>query len=287
MTSSRVREFYWRFFKKRLTSFQSNLYKSSITGEERDVHRTRVDMKNIYAILEMFEMLEPEKFKPENYDVLKSLFRFSGRIRELQVNQIVIMKYGPRNKGSAAFSKYLRSRELKLSKQFISVVREFDEKKLRKTERAIKKLCDGIKVKTLKSRTEKFIRKKAKRIGLLRNYASNPENIHGIRKQLKAMVTILTLVSMVFRDDRQDAILGKLNQTEMLIGDWHDNQVLMEYIDIYLRKKKTIEGESRLHLLLIKNKIIRNNQELLQALFPKIEETLAAIYPPEEKHENN
>ncbi|MEI7491484.1 MAG: CHAD domain-containing protein [Bacteroidota bacterium] len=279
MVSSKVREFYWIFFKKRTTSFLANLYRSSITGDERDIHRTRIDMKKINSILEMFEMLNPDKFNPENFEVFKAMFRFSGKIRELQVNQLVTAKYGPETPGISFFLKYLRSRENKLSKQFISVVQQFDEKKLKKLERAIKKLCGGLKVKTLKARSEKFIVKKGKKISLLRNYPSNPDNIHGIRKQLKAMVTILTLVSMVFMDERQDILLGKLNQTEMLIGNWHDNQVLIVYIDQFLHKSKMPGRDHQLHLQVLRNKVIKSNQELLQALFPKIEEILVVIFP--------
>ena len=211
MTSSKVREFYWRFFKKRISSFLANLYRASITGDEKDVHRTRLDMKKIYAILEMFEMLNPDKFSQENLEVFQTLFKFSGKIRELQVNQLVLAKYGQETPGGIVFFKYLRSRESKLTKQFISVVQQFDEKKLKKTEKSIKKLCEEIKVKTLLARSEKFITKKAKKISLLRNYPSNPENIHGIRIQLKAMGTILTLVSMVFRDDKHGC---HIRQTE-------------------------------------------------------------------------
>lgn len=287
MTSSRVREFYWKFFKKRITSFLSNIYRSSITGAEKDIHRARLDMKKIYSILEMFEMLSPEKFDPANFEVFKTMFRFSGRIRELQVNQIVLAKYGEPSQGMLAFNKYLYLRECKLTKQFISVVRGFDEKKLEKAERSIKKLCKEIKVKTLKAKSEKFILKKAKKISLLRFYPGNPENIHGIRKQLKSMVTILTLVAMVFRDEKQEAILGKLNQTEMLIGNWHDNQVLMEYIDHFLHKHKTFSREYQLQLLTVRNKIIKDNQELLKALFPKIEEVLAVIFPSTEADVEN
>ena len=282
MTSSRVREFYWRFYKKRLTSFLANLFRSSITGDEKDIHRARLDMKKIYAILEMFEMLNPEKFNPQHFEVLKKLFRFSGKIRELQVNQLVLAKFVNTSPGVFTFMKYLYTREIKLSKQFISVVREFDEKKLKKSEKAIKKLCDELKVKTLRNKSGRFISKKAKKISLLRNYPSNPDNIHGIRKHLKSMVTILTLVSMVFRDEQQDNILGKLNQTEMLIGEWHDNQVLMDYINQYIQRRKNLPREDQLQLQALRNKIMKNNQGLLQALFPRIEEALTAIFPSSE-----
>ena len=93
------------------------------------------------------------------------------------------------------------------------------------------------------------------------------------------MVTILTLVSMVFMDEHQDILLSKLNQTEMLIGTWHDNQVLIEYIDQFLVKSKKPGRDHQLHLQVLRNKVIKSNQELLQALFPKIEEILVVIFP--------
>ena len=290
MTSSKVREFYWRFYKKRTASFISNLYKASITGSEKDIHRTRVDMKRINAILEMFEMLNPEKFSQESFDVFRELFSFSGKIRELQVNQMVILRYGPETKGRALFIRYLRARENKLSKQFMGIVQDFDEKKLKKSERSLKKLCREIKISTLKARTEKFILKKGKRIKLLRNYPSNPEHIHEIRKHLKAMVTILSLVSLVFRDDKQKAILEGLTQTEILIGNWHDNQVLMEDIERFLHKRNTLDKEYQLHLQLLRIKILKSNSELLNSLFPEMEYVLTLIFPtplPDESNQGN
>lgn len=281
MTSQAVREFYWRFYKKRTTSFLANLYKASITGDEKDIHRTRLDMKKIYAIHELFELLDPEHFEQESFEVFKTLFRFSGKIRELQVNQLVMLSFQPFSPGLRLFAKYLKSRENKLSKQFISVVQQFDEKKLKRSEKSIKKLCRNIKVSTLKSKSAKFVEKRTKKISLLRNYPSNPENIHGIRKNLKAMVTVLTLVSMVFRDTKQDNLLSCLNQTEMLIGNWHDNQVLINCIDLFLQKNRKVGREQQLHIQLLRNKLIENNQSLLQSLFPKIEEILGVIFPAE------
>lgn len=287
MTSSKVREFYWRFYKKRTASFLSNLYRASITGSEKDIHRTRLDMKRINAILEMFEMLDPGKFSQESYDVFRELFGFSGKIRELQVNQLVIQKYGTESKGRTLFIRYLRGRENKLSRQFMGIVQDFDEKKLKKSERSLKKLCREIKISNLKARTEKFILKKGKRIKLLRNYPSNPEHIHEIRKHLKAMDTILSLVSMVFRDDKQEAIQAGLTRTEMLIGEWHDNQVLMDYISHFIKRRKALDRDHHQQLQLLRNKIMKSNQELLNSLFPMIEDVLNLICPPTVPDEAN
>lgn len=279
MTSSKVREFYWRFYSKRKASFLSNLYRASITGDEKDIHRTRLDMKKINAMLGMFKMLNPEKFSQESFDVFTDLFSFSGKIRELQVNEIVVQKFGPETPGKALFTRYLRLRENKLTKQFLSIVQDFDEKKLKRSERTLKKICNEIKIKTLQERSEKFILKKAKKIKLLRDFPSNPENVHGIRKHLKAMVTILTLISMVFSDEHQDALLSRLNQTEMLIGEWHDNEVLMEYIEHFLQMKNAKEQKHRQNLKLIQNKIMKSNQLLLNSLITKIDEVLNIIFP--------
>lgn len=279
MNSARVREFYWRFFRKRSASFLANLYSSSITGSEKDIHKTRLDMKRINAILEMFQMLEPLRFNPSNFEVFKAMFSFSGRIRELQVNQTVLASFDHQTAGAREFLKYLRNRENKLSKQFLQVVQQFDEKKLKQSEKAIKKLCRGLKVGKLRAKTDTFIARRAKKISLLRQYPSNPENVHGIRKHLKSMVTILTLTTLVFEDERHSETLRLLTQTEVLIGKWHDNQVLAEYIEKYLRGRKTIKPERQVQLQLLHNRILRDNQNLLQALFPKVEETLRVILP--------
>ena len=104
------------------------------------------------------------------------------------------------------------------------------------------------------------------------------------------MVTILSLVSLVFRDDKQKAILEGLTQTEILIGNWHDNQVLMEDIERFLHKRNTLDKEYQLHLQLLRIKILKSNSELLNSLFPEMEYVLTLIFPtplPDESNQGN
>jgi hypothetical protein len=67
----------------------------------------------------------------------------------------------------------------------------------------------------------------------------------------------------------------------MLIGTWHDNQVLINYIDHFLQRMRKTGREQQLHLQLLRNKLIENNHILLQSLLPKMEEILSVIFPPE------
>jgi hypothetical protein len=287
MNSTRFQNFYWRFFRKRTESFLSNLYRSSITSEEKDIHRTRLDMKRISAVLEMLRMLEPKKFDPGYYEVFRPMFSFSGRIRELQVNQQVLLAYRSDNQGKKELLKYFRSREKKLSRQFLKTVRNFDEEGLRKTEKGIKKLCFGLDEKTLEKKTLKFVRKKAARIALLKLYPSNPEHIHSIRKQLKSMVTVLTLTSMVGKDKRNGELLEALSRTEVLIGKWHDKQVLCEYIENFIRRKRKTGEVVKQDLLRLRLQVIKDNEKHLQALFTEVDNVLAMLLSTEKHHENS
>ncbi|MEI7982797.1 MAG: hypothetical protein WCI71_14185, partial [Bacteroidota bacterium] len=115
MTKKETGEFLYRFYRKRIASFLASLYKASITCDDKDIHKARVDVKKIFALFHLFELVLSDTFKQENhYPLLKQIFAHSGRIREIQINLGWVDHYGPSFPGMHEFREYLVDEEIKM-----------------------------------------------------------------------------------------------------------------------------------------------------------------------------
>ena len=86
-----IGEFLIRFYRKRTASFLANIYKAGITGASKDIHRARLDVKKIFAILDLMRIARPKDLEDPGYEkIFTKVYKSSGRIREIQVNLILL-----------------------------------------------------------------------------------------------------------------------------------------------------------------------------------------------------
>jgi CHAD domain-containing protein len=265
-----IGEFLYQFYRKRTSSFLAGIYKSTITGEPEDIHRLRVDVKKIYALYSLFELMKPELFERQmKYRLFVDLFKLSGRIREIQVHQIFLAKPKYKKTDFSSFINFLKEQESQATRDFLMAIKNFNDKELKSTEKEIKKICLKIPVNKLSRKSEEFIRKRATKIQNLLGEEPGTENVHKIRKHLKAMSTVSSLVSTVNPDEKLALIITGLNKTETMIGEWHDKIVLSDAIDLYLKNQVEIPEEGLMMLNNLRQSLKDDNQVLLKRLLPE------------------
>jgi CHAD domain-containing protein len=273
-----IGEFLFQFYRKRTSSFLAGIYKATITGESEDIHRLRVDVKKIYALYSLFEMIEPDQFKKQaQFNLFINLFKLAGRIREIQVHLIFLAKPKYKKTDFSSFITFLKEQESRATREFLLAIKDFNDKELKSTEKEIRKICLDIPVKKLSLKSEDFIRKRAKKIQSLQTEDPGVENVHKIRKHLKAMSTVSTLVSTIKPDEKLNLIISGLNKTEIMIGNWHDNIVLSETIDLYLINREEAPEDDLLPLKKLHQSLIDDNQVLLRRLLPEVRKVVELI----------
>lgn len=248
MTKKETGEFLYRYYRKRIASFLASLFKASITCDDEDIHKARVDMKKIFALFHLFEMALSDRFKKENhYPLLKNIFAHSGRIREIQINLGWLDHYGSDFPGMPQFREYLVGEESKLTRIFLSEIKKFDEKKLNQADKEIKKIVVGISQKRFLNDAIKFIENKTGKISKLLGKEYNPETVHKIRRHLKSMSAIATMALTLKQDAALKQRIETMNSAEILIGEWHDKVVLLEAIgkfrSVRIKKNKSKEDK--------------------------------------------
>jgi CHAD domain-containing protein len=271
-------EFFYRFFKKRTSSFHANLYKAGITASEADIHKARVDLKKVFALFSFFEVLGPGNFRQKKFSsVFKKIFIEAGRMRENQLNIAAMEQYQADFPGVSLFIKYLRSEQKKSTKGFINAVVQFDETKLKEIGKTIRNVCQGIKSDDIISRSEVYIRKKANRIQSVCPYTEDPENVHTIRKELKKMGAIVSLLKQVRPGEYLENLTTLITATETYIGEWHDRIVLISALDRFLKSTSQIDEESVTRFKELQTLFAGESSLKLQLLMPYVENILRMV----------
>lgn len=273
-----TQEFLKRFYHKRVASFLVNLYKAGITSDMKDIHRSRLDVKKLFALFQFFEMLDNSVFVKRNHEErFVELYRHSGKIREIQVGLLMLDRFQHSSPELNAFRKYLRNEEIRQTLKLMRVIRKFDEKSLKNTDKAVIKAINQINPSKMVVESKKFLlAKSSKIIGFLGN-TDDPQNVHSIRKELKSMSTICTLLLSMHQDDYLDRIVSVLNQTEMTIGEWHDNRVLMDFFDTFIKRCEITPEAVSTGIDPIRNQISKENSQLIEKLIPGISQLTAEI----------
>ena len=265
-------EFFYRYFKKRTSSFHATLYKAGITATDEDIHKARVDLKKVFALFSFFEILGPGNFSKKKYSsVFKQIFNRAGKMRECQVNILYAEQYMIDYPGVLLFIRYLKNEQKKSAKAFISAVFQFDEQKLKEISKSIKKVCSEIRSDAIIARSEEYIKGKRRKIESVVRKIEDPESVHTIRKELKKMGAILSLLFQVKPEENLETLLYKVNITESLIGEWHDRVVLIDSLNHFLKiNNETIET-SFTGLKNLKEMITVEASQKLETLLPHVE----------------
>ncbi len=271
MNRKEIGEFLYRFYRKRTSSFLANVYKTSITGDSKDIHRARLDVKKIFALYGLFEMVDPAVFRHRGgYKLFRPLYRQAGKIREIQVNYLLLTNPQPLDAAYDSFVVWLMEEERQATKRFLFLVKKFKEAELSSTDKVIEKICRSSSIFKLRSKTEAYIKEKAEQVKVLQSGQPGDKEIHKIRQHLKAMSTITTLVYSIKPGKHLDMIITSLNKTEMMIGDWHDRVVLKDAIERFLEGNTLVSGEELAALTALKQGLINYNLNLVNHFMPEV-----------------
>ena len=281
-------ELFFRFYKKRISSFLVTVYKAGITGKDRDIHKLHVDLKKINAMYSFFGMLEFTGLNiRKSAKHFRDIFRQAGRIREIQVNLGSVEKYSLEMPGLISFRKFLKKEQKKNTKAFILAVSCFDEKKLKAATIKVKRFCRGMDRGEILVRSGEFLSKKAGMIRSLAEHPENDENIHRIRQELKKMGAITSLLLQVIPGRETRQLMANINRAEVMIGEWHDRVVLMGAMEHFMRSAPEQEAGSLVEMVRLKERISAENSGTLAGIIPMVADLADAVLQQKPREQEN
>lgn len=247
-------------------SFLKHL-KNAKNLDEKQIHKLRVEVKNLRVLFEFLKALSKEKFDPnKSTRLLKPVFKTAGKIRTAQLNQDLCKPY--RKSAVIRFKKYLKKKEESAGKKFLKQVKTFDIGELKKLRDKNLEKIKKIKSSDLKEDSESFMRISFSRIRTSMFEINNDEVLHEIRKHLKTLKNMRGLMEEIGQSSDLFKELEKIDATYDKIGDWHDNVEFTATLENYLYKKET-EATQRNNLafiLSLKEKTEKTKLNLIRRL---------------------
>ena len=278
MKKSKIGEFLYLFYRKRTASFLANIYKASITGYFNDIHRARLDVKKIVAFYEFFDLLFPGAVKDRVHRKLfEPLFSYAGKIREIQVHYIHLEDPELKEHLPASFRSWLEEKEQYATRKFLKTIKKFDDERLANAERVVKRVCYSEAFGTCGTKTRKFIQQKVKKIETLLSGELDDTVLHKVRKQLKTISTVGTLVSSMQPDSWLERLIATVTATEVMIGEWHDRVVLLHDIERFTATVKGISESDLTRMNLLREAVLVQKNGYTRQFLPEVGQVVTSV----------
>lgn len=268
----------YRYYKEKELVFRENYCSITDSITEQNSHDLRVSIKRMRALFALMELINADFNAKKRLKHYKKIFKPVGKIRELKVNLKTLEAYDLSPELMTYFLDYSNGLSNKHTENLKDKLEKFNHLSIRKNRKLVKNLCQTLEKKVIKHKSIAFIQN---RIETINGLASSTEisSIHDIRKKLKEISAVVYLLNKIKLSGFDDELLNQLKSTEDLIGDWHDKEILLEFIQDFLTKANTTE-QVRSEFQTIKNKIIEENNNFVNSLEEILLKTLDVIDKP-------
>jgi len=197
--------------------------------EEDHIHKLRVGIKNLRAILVLVKVIKGKEFKKKKLSVIISkIFKPADELRNIQIETMILGQYD--SIAAQIYKDHLAEIEEKTGIKSKTALIEFNKKDFDLKNKKAKHIIEKINNEELCLGINKLIRKEFKKITQIRNKLEDIKAFHEIRKHLKVLKSILKIKLLVNQDEATEVLLKQINSTETLIGDWHDKKLLKDSI---------------------------------------------------------
>jgi CHAD domain-containing protein len=201
---------------------------------EKQVHRLRVDVKNLRVLLQLQNVLSGSKKPAVRIQKLVSpLFDSAGTLRSAALN--LNLTSGYRSPALIKFRKQLKERKQTAASELRLAIDNFDNKKFSRLNKKIASDFGERKNKKLKRDTAEYLRVLFARVRSELFDINDDETLHEIRKKLKVIKNLGALMSELDRNHLFTEELLRINKTYEKIGEWHDVAVLLEELEQFLK----------------------------------------------------
>ncbi len=228
-----------QLYQIRLTSFKRNFDLTRQHHLMEDIHHLRVDIKKLRAMLRLMQVLSPVDDREKSYRKLFSkIFNKAGEVREAQVNMELLKRYELGRYSTYAKRLPLKEREgivvlLKAMESFNNA--QFEVAHAKQIQK-VQSLPDD----RIETASSSLLIQELRKVVSLK-YVKSSDPLHKIRIKLKAIVEIFVLLEEVHRHPHLSVFHQDIKQLNQMLGDWHDQQVLLEEICRYEQEYKDPE----------------------------------------------
>ncbi|MEZ0607498.1 CHAD domain-containing protein [Fibrella sp. WM1] len=223
------------FYKQRASSLIERIEDARDHLTDEHVRRIRVGIKRLRSLYRLMEFIRPKQFKSRRHErAFRKLFKRAGQLRDIQLSKASIDSIPLRGATAKRYARYLEKEEKKARKKLKKALKKFHKRDLKKAGKLIQRI--GVTVSPVKvdQRLRTYIDREAAAIEVLQQAGQSTENTHQMRKHLKALIEVGTLLIQLAPDDALEQLLTKAKQTQQQVGLWHDRVVWLDHLEAFI-----------------------------------------------------
>jgi CHAD domain-containing protein len=222
------KSYLFNYYKNETQSFFKSIRRLHKDFDPDELHRLRISIKRIRTVYRLLEEFSRGRFNAhKHYSFFSETFNLAGKIRELQINRLLILENESSEGKLGHYLQKLERKKERLSFSFKKTINKIDVSKLKREVKKIKKKCKKIEDGYFFNKAYQLMYSEATTIKQLLHTSTKNATIHKIRKHLKILYALVKLSYSI----KPSAELKKLGivtkKTEELLGMWHDRVVLL------------------------------------------------------------
>jgi CHAD domain-containing protein len=249
---------------------------------EESIYRLRLAYKRIRAVNKFIKKeLNGSEFFNDQIDRLDNIYKSAGTIREIQVSLKSLNNYGKKpDKSFDEFSMFLNNKIATVNSVLRELLMGIDIDDIKSVENKIYEHIAGTDESIVFRKAVKFIKRKTGKIDTLVFDKTDKDRYHAIRTNIKEVLFFLKILNTKKEKNKVSFKSDYLKTVGIKLGDWHDNEILLDNLHDYLKSNKsianndmlnskyqalikTINHEQSKRLKNIDRKIIKTNLDLL------------------------
>jgi CHAD domain-containing protein len=256
--------------RKRSLSFFSSLEKARGNGDVESIHQLRVNIKKIRAVIHFLEISGGGKRNPGMTSILKPLFKNAGTVREIQVNKSLLKSYHLPVHALSDYNAFLESEEKTAISVFHQELAYARQERLKKKISTFRKNLSSPPNKEIRKNAEAYLQKHLLKIQKLLDLPLHEEDIHLIRKYLKAMDPIMGILYRLNEESKFRRLQAGIRQIGIELGNWHDRIILLSSLEQFLHSAKYLSQSKLLILVKLADQIRKETASLSKELKPAL-----------------
>jgi CHAD domain-containing protein len=246
--------------------------------KRKNLHKARIAIKKINTVYRLLDFIDPDTFnRKKHYKTVGKIFRSLGKLRELQLNDNYIKSQHLPFASQKLYSIHTATEKLKAERKAQKAITKFDKISFHKSTKLVNKLAHNLDNDTVLIKTKQFIPQETNEIKILFKDYRNQDKVHKIRKILKSIHYTIDFLNNIDPSLKSSTILQRLKEAETLIGKWHDNVALLQFIHKLPEKSPGVKPKIIEPFNKISTTLSEENITILNQLEPKLENIIKKL----------
>ncbi len=238
------------FIGQRTKSLLDRLDQATHDKTDEAIRRLRVGIKRWRTVVRLATMLRPPSGKSGKVErAVKRLFNRAGVVRTNQLNRQIVASWPLPAELKKDVERYFKKQEKKARKQLQKSIKAFKVKRLKKHVRVSRHPGEAISTLRMTHQLIRLMDREAKAIDNLLLTDASTEQLHTVRKHLKALIELGEVTLALTPDKAMTRVLTRAKTMQRRLGNWHDKIVLVAQINDYVAQHPAILSPNKTHAL--------------------------------------